>query len=119
MPRKVVLCVDDRTTGAEVRKLLLECEGYKVLMASDGRKGLSSFATRWIDLVLLDYELPDMNGAAVARKMRQLKPDVPIIMFSAHTLAPMGVRHLIDAYIAKGEHPDVLLDCVGDLLGAA
>ena len=116
MPRKVVLCIDDRTTNAEVRKLLLECEGYQVRMASNGRSGLSTFATHTIDLVVLDYDLPDMNGAVVAANMRDIKPSIPIIMLSPRTLPPAGVRHLVDAYITKGENPAVFLDCVSELL---
>jgi CheY-like chemotaxis protein len=116
MPPKVVLCIDDRTPTAEVRKLILECEGYKVLMASNGRSGLASFARHSVDLVVLDYDLPNMNGATVAAKMRELKPQVPIVIFSGYTMPPAGVKRLVDAYITKGEHPNVLLDCVDELL---
>ena len=116
MSRKVVLCIDDRTAGAEVRKLLLECEGYRVLMASSGRTGLTTFMTRNVDLVMLDYDLPDMNGAVVAAKMREVKPQIPIIILSGYTLPPLGVKRIADAYVRKGEHPTVLLDCVDELL---
>jgi DNA-binding response OmpR family regulator len=116
MARKVVLCIDDRTTSAEVRKLLLECEGHRVLMASNSRSGLTSFARHSVDLVLLDYDLPGINGAALAAKMREFKPQVPIVILSGYTTPPAGVKGTVDAYIRKGEHPTVLLDCVEELL---
>ncbi|HSB74500.1 MAG TPA: response regulator, partial [Terriglobales bacterium] len=70
MPRKLLLCVDDRAASLEVRRLILEHEGYEVLTASDGAAGLQLFAERAVDLVVLDYHMPDPNGAVVARKMR-------------------------------------------------
>jgi CheY-like chemotaxis protein len=116
MPRKLVLCIDDRTTSAEVRKLLLECEGHRVLMASNGRSGLTSFARHSVDLVVLDYDLPGINGAALAAKMREFKPQVPIIILSGYTTPPAGIKRIVNAYIRKGEHPSVLLDCADELL---
>lgn len=116
MSRKLVLCIDDRATSAEVRKLLLECQGHRVLMASTGRSGLTSFARHSVDLVVLDYDLPGINGVALAAKMHEFKPHVPIIILSGYTTPPAGVKGTVDAYIRKGEHPHVLLDCVDKLL---
>jgi DNA-binding response OmpR family regulator len=116
MSRKLVLCIDDRTTSAEVRKLLLECEGYRVLTASNCRSGITSFAKHSVDLVVLDYDLPDVNGTVLAAKMREFKPQVPIIILSGYTTPPAGVKRTVDAYIRKGEHPSALLDCVEELL---
>lgn len=116
MSRKLVLCIDDRTTSAEVRKLLLECEGYRVLMASDCRSGITCFAKRPVDLVVLDYDSTAVNGILLAAKMREFKPQVPIIILSGYTTPPAGVRRTVDAYIRKGEHPSSLLDCVEELL---
>jgi DNA-binding response OmpR family regulator len=116
MVRKVVLCIDDRTTSAEVRKLLLECEGHRVLMASNVRSGLTSFARHSVDLVVLDYDLPSIDGVALAAKMHELKPEVPIIILSGYTTPPAGVKRTANKYVRKGEHPSVLLNCVEELL---
>jgi DNA-binding response OmpR family regulator len=51
--------------------------------------------------VILDYELPDLNGGEVARRMRELKPDIPILMLSAHPVQPEGVGDVVDVYLAK------------------
>ena len=116
MPRKLLLCVDDRAASLEVRRLLLEREGYEVLTASDGPTGLQLFASRPVDLVVLDYNMPEVNGATVARKMRALKPKVPLIMFSAYFEPPVEAVAFIDAYVAKGENPRVLLDQISELI---
>jgi CheY-like chemotaxis protein len=114
--RKLLLCVDDRATSLEVRKLILEREGYEVLTASDGVAGLELFAARAVDLVVLDYNMPGLNGAVVAERMRTLKPEVPVIMLSAYFEPPGDAAKLVDAYIAKGQNPRVLLEQISLLV---
>jgi len=114
--RKVLLCVDDRLASLEVRRLILEHEGYEVLTASDGTAGLELFAARPVDLVLLDYQMPAPNGAEVARKMRAIKPQVPVIMLSAYFEPPADAAGFIDAYVTKGENPRVLLEHISRLI---
>ncbi len=114
--RKLLLCVDDRTASLEVRRLLLEREGYEVLTASDGIAGLELFAQRAVDLVVLDYHMPEPNGAVVAQRMRALKPQVPVIMLSAYFEPPAEVDGFIDAYVTKGQNPRVLLQQIGQLI---
>jgi CheY-like chemotaxis protein len=116
--RKLLLCVDDRAASLEVRRLILEREGYEVLTANDGSAGLELFAARSVDLVVLDYHMPDPNGAVVAQKMRALKPGVPVIMLSAYFEAPADAARFIDAYVTKGQNPRVLLDQIRQLIKA-
>ncbi|HKW25749.1 MAG TPA: response regulator [Terriglobales bacterium] len=118
MSRKLLLCVDDRAASLEVRRLILEREGYEVLTAGDGSAGLELFAARSVDLVVLDYHMPELNGAAVAQKMRDLKPEVPVIMLSAYFEAPTDAAKFIDAYVTKGQNPRVLLDQIRQLIKA-
>ena len=96
--------------------MLLEREGYDVLTAADGPSGLELFASREVDLVLLDYNMPEENGAVVARKMRALKPEVPVIMLSAYFEPPAEAAGFINAYVAKGQNPRVLLDQISKLI---
>jgi DNA-binding response OmpR family regulator len=98
--------------------LILEREGYEVLTAGDGSAGLELFAARSVDLVVLDYHMPELNGAAVAQKMRDLKPEVPVIMLSAYFEAPTDAAKFIDAYVTKGQNPRVLLDQIRQLIKA-
>lgn len=114
--RKLLLCVDDRAASLEIRKLILEREGYEVLTASDGTAGLELFAARPVDLVVLDYNMPEPNGAVVAQKMRALKPEVPVIMLSAYFEPPADIVNLVDAYVTKGQNPRILLEQIGQLV---
>jgi CheY-like chemotaxis protein len=113
---RLVLCVDDELIGLQVRKILLERSGYRVLTALDGPAGLAMFEDEPIEAVVLDYSMPGMNGGEVASKMRETKPHVPILLLSAYVGLPADVTRLVNLYMTKGEGPDVLLQKLGDLL---
>lgn len=114
----LVLCVDDEVVGLRVRKILLERAGYHVLTAPDGQSGLDIFATQPVEAVVLDYAMPGMHGGEVARKMRQAKPDVPILLLSAYVGLPDEVSSLVDVYMTKGEGAPALLNKLGNLFSA-
>src|SRR5437763_13702555 len=112
----VVLCVDDEAVGLKVRRILLERAGYEVLTASDGQSGLEIFRTHDVDAVVLDYSMPGMSGGEVARAMRQMKPDVPILLLSAYVGLHDEVRSIVDIYMTKGEGAPALLERLSNLL---
>ena len=112
----LVLCVDDEVVGLRVRKILLERAGYHVVTAVDGHTGLEIFATQPVEAVVLDYSMPGMHGGEVAKRMRQAKPEVPILLLSAYVGLPDEVSSLVDVYMTKGEGAPALLDKLGNLL---
>jgi CheY-like chemotaxis protein len=116
MPSKTVLCVDDEKIGLRVRKIMLESRGYQVLTASNGPDGLKVFDEHQIDLVVLDYYMPDQNGGEVASEMRRRRPGIPIVFLSAYFSLPPEALELADAFITKGDPPDVLIDRIQHLL---
>ena len=105
----VVLCVDDEVVGLQVRKLILERSGYTVLTALDGPTGLTIFNDHAIDAVVLDYSMPGMHGGEVAARMRESKPEVPILLLSAYMGLPSEVTDLVNVYMTKGEGAPALL----------
>ena len=111
-----ILCIDDEELGLEVRKMVLEREGYAVLTAGDGPTGLSIFASRHIDAVILDYVMPGLDGGQVALQMRQSKPEIPIILLSAYAALPDEVMCAVDITIAKGDGALILIDRLKELL---
>ena len=113
---RLILCVDDEVVGLQVRKILLERAGYRVLTALDGRSGLEVFAKEPIQAVILDYTMPGMNGGEVANRMRQTKPHIPILLLSANIAVPADITALVDVYMTKGEGAPVLLQKLGSLL---
>jgi len=116
VPAKIVLCVDDEKIGLRVRKIMLESRGYKVLTANDGAEGLKMFDENSIDLVVLDYFMPELNGGEVAAEMRRRRPGVPIVFLSAYFSLPAEALQVADAFITKGDPPDVLIDKIQKLL---
>jgi CheY-like chemotaxis protein len=112
----LVLCVDDELVGLQVRKILLERAGYRVLTASDGPSGLVIFAAEPVEVVVLDYSMPGMHGGEVAVRMRQTKPHVPILLLSAYMGLSAEVTSLVDLYMTKGEGAPVLLEKLSSLL---
>ena len=115
-----ILCIDDQPDSLFIRKLFLESLGYDVVTAVTGRDGIDLCARQSPDLVLLDFRLPDMDGEAVARTLRQQSPQLPIILLTGYPLTlPRGVNHCVNAVVVKGSPTNELLDELQKLLGAA
>lgn len=114
--QKHILCIDDDPSILVVRKLILESSGFKVYTSANGADGLRVFKSHSIDAVVLDYVMPEMDGAAVCEAIKEARPGTPVIMLSAHPSARNAVAHLIDAFISKGENPEVLISTLRSLL---
>jgi CheY-like chemotaxis protein len=98
-----------------MRKLLFESEGFEVLTALDGATGLDLFATHKIDAVVLDYNMPSIDGITVAETLKKLRPALPIVMLTGYPV-PASANQSIDALITKGESPALLLKTMASLL---
>lgn len=110
-----ILSVDDEQAILYTRQLLLEAEGYEVLNAADGQQALALFESHAIDLVLLDYLMPGLDGGAVAQEMRKRRPNVPIIIVSANPMLEEG-HTCANCIVRKGFGPKPLLDKMKQLL---
>ncbi|MGA7295266.1 MAG: response regulator [Terriglobales bacterium] len=114
-----LLCIDGHPEGLAVRKVLLEAVGYRVLTAPNGRAGLHIFEKNRVDLVVLDYSMPGLDGEAVARMLHECKPRVPILLLSgAIKNIPGRVLKLMDNFIQKGQPTGVLLSAISELCAA-
>jgi DNA-binding NtrC family response regulator len=99
----VVLVVDDEVSVLETLEIILE-EQYKVLKAATGKEALEKITNESIDLVLLDIAVPDIDGMEILRRIKELDPDLPVIMATATDSARMAVKAMqLGAcdYIAK------------------
>ena len=114
--QETLLCIDDNQSSLNICKIILEDFGYKVLSASSAREGLEVFASNAIDAVILDYQMPEMNGELVAAEMRRTKPRVPILMLSGWVSLPESALQLVDEFVAKGEPVEFLLLAIQQLL---
>ena len=115
MKPALILCIDDDDIVLRVRKLLLGSEGYTVLTAGSGEEGLELFKQNLVELVIADHFLSDKTGTEISREMKQLKPEVPILIISAALEKPDGLE-FADVYLEKREPPNVQLDTIAHLL---
>ena len=106
--RHLILSVDDEPGLLYTREKILEFQGYEVLSAANGEKALEFLETRPVDLVLLDYQMPGMDGGTVAREIKRRAPTVPIIMISANRV-PGEALASVDCFIPKGQGPELRL----------
>ena len=118
MSRPSILCVDDYETSLAGWCLYLQNAGYSVTTARTAQEGLELFAVSPVDLVLLDYVMPDLNGADAAATMKRMKPDVRILMFSGEADIPESARVHVDGFLQKGTAPSIVLDKIRELLAS-
>jgi CheY-like chemotaxis protein len=111
----VLLCIDDNEEVLECVKLFLESFGYTVLTAPSGGKGLELAAMYPVDVVIVDYLMPEMNGQAVVLEMRRVRPETPIIILSGEVNIPEQVLEWVDAFVAKDRLSSHLLPAIAEL----
>ena len=102
----MILVVDDHRDTRQVLIRLLKLDGYNGVPAACGVEALDYLKIHKPRLVLLDYNMPGIDGLTVFRKMREdpRLADVSVIMFSAHDgeLRDAALRAGVDSYVLKG-----------------
>ncbi len=117
MPRvPTILCIDDEVLGLEIRKVVLEREGYVVHTATDGPTGIRVFRQHPVDAVVLDFAMPGMDGGAVATVLREIRPNIPILLLSAYLTLPEDVQRMVTLVANKGDGAIALLQNVRKIL---
>lgn len=114
-----ILCIDDEVLGLEIRKVVLEREGYIVHTATDGPAGIRLFRQQPIDAVVLDFAMPGMDGGAVAAALRQIRPNIPILLLSAYLTLPEEVQRMVTLVANKGDGALALLRNVKKILDSS
>jgi two-component system, OmpR family, response regulator CpxR len=100
-PKKTILCVDDNEQALAVRKFLLETRGYRVVTSSSAHDALELFRNGGIDLVLSDLLMPQMDGNEMVRRMKDIAPEVPMMLVSG-TVKAFERANRADAFLPKG-----------------
>jgi len=115
---KKILLVDDEESIQIVYREEFEDEGYQVFSALNGITALEKFKEEEPDLVILDIQMPGMNGVEVLRQMKMLKASVPVILSSAYQEFKRDLgTWASDEYIVKSGNLDELKKAARRLLG--
>jgi CheY-like chemotaxis protein len=100
---KKVLIVDDEPDAVDFTQEIVEGEGYTVVTASDGSKGLAAMRRENPDLVILDVQMPDMDGFEVFQAMKKDKAlkKIPVVMLT-------GIREKVGIGFSADEMKDYM-----------
>jgi PAS domain S-box-containing protein len=120
-----VLLVDDNEFNQKVGRLKLERLGHTVHVAGGGREALDAVAREWFDLVLMDMEMPDLDGLKTTALIREAEREsgrhLPIIAMTAHAVAGTRERCLrggMDGYVTKPIQDDALREAMAGVTPA-
>ena len=115
-----VLVIDDDPDVRTFIAASLEEQGYRVRVASDGREGLAALERETPDLIVLDFIMPGLSGAEVARKIRAKRPKQPILFVSGYSETDAVKRTAPDApLLAKPFRAEALQKAVRSALTPA
>jgi CheY-like chemotaxis protein len=117
MAKRKLLCVDDDSGTRKFYKDMFGSYGYDVTVASGGREALKLFLSRRIDGVVTDLEMPGMTGTELAKRLKKLRPELPVVLVSG-AKTPDIPAQVVDAAVAKGTPIAGLVDQMETLLTA-
>jgi CheY-like chemotaxis protein len=113
----MLLCIDDSEIILDILKSILERSGYLVFAAASGSQALEILVDHAVDLVILDWEMPEMSGRETASEIRRMKPGMPIIINSGSEI-PQDAFQLADAFVSKGTEYKALLAAITELISS-
>lgn len=138
--RLKILLSEDNLVNQKLAVKILEKRGYQVMVASNGRKAIETYEKTWFDLILMDVQMPEMDGLEATREIRKLEksrqlatnnaghnqqsatdnqpstiPRIPIVAMTAHALKGDRERCIeagMDDYVTKPIKPDELFSVI-------
>jgi signal transduction histidine kinase/ligand-binding sensor domain-containing protein/ActR/RegA family two-component response regulator len=120
-----ILLAEDNIVNQRLASRLLEKRGHQVIVASSGKEALARLEQESFDAILMDVQMPDMDGLETTARIRALQPPgvrTPIIALTAHSMKGDRERCLaagMDNYVSKPINADELIVAVESAAGAA
>lgn len=118
---KTALIIDDDPDSMVLISRLLEKFGYRTIGVGTGRRGIELAREKRADFIILDIQLPDMDGTEVLRAVRaEIGPGTPVIAMTSYAMAGDRERLLAagcDAYIEKPIDPDLVMSQILSAIG--
>lgn len=116
---KKILVIDDDATSIRLLQSRLEVEGFRIIIARDGDVGLEKVQKEQPELIILDVEMPRMNGYFFITELRKMKgyEHLPIVVLTSHpdkidVFTAKGIAH----YMTKPINFDVLIETIKSIL---
>jgi signal transduction histidine kinase/CheY-like chemotaxis protein/HPt (histidine-containing phosphotransfer) domain-containing protein len=119
-PPKRLLVVDDSIENRELVALVLQDSGLRIAMADSGQAALDEVAAAMPDLILMDMQMPGMDGYTATRRLRDAGLTLPILAFTAHALHGFEKEILeagCDGYLTKPIDIEAMLETLASRLG--
>jgi signal transduction histidine kinase/ActR/RegA family two-component response regulator len=116
-----ILLAEDNPVNQRLALRLLERRGHRVTLAGNGQHAIELARTRHFDIVLMDVQMPVMDGLEAARQIRALDQSIPILAMTAHALDGDRERCLaagMNAYTSKPIRPEEMFAAIHALIGA-
>jgi CheY-like chemotaxis protein len=98
-----ILCVENQPENLDVLTCMLEGIGYEVMPATNGGQAVDVFSKQAVDGVLLEYNLPDASGSAIRERLKAIRPDIPVLLFTGVGDQTPFVLRFFDAYLRGGQ----------------
>ena len=99
-----------------VQLSLLKENGYGVITATNGSDGLRLLMLHAVDAIVLEYHLGLLDGVVVAHEIKQVRPQLPVVMLADCLELPDGALKSVDALVAKSDGPHFLLETIQSVL---
>ncbi len=116
-----ILVVEDERAIADLLSIILADEGYRVVVARNGREGLARVVEGWPDVILSDIMMPVLNGLLMCRSLQDdlAYRTIPLVFMSAAPLPPMARECHYAAFLAKPFSLAAVLDTIARVLPPA
>lgn len=111
-----ILYVDDNPRSRRLLTSILRDCGFAVLGAGNAFEALLAAHRQTFGLALLDYSMPDLNGAQLSRRLKKIQPGLPVVVLSGMVALPSYEMCQIDAHFGRGATLDELLNRIRGLL---
>ncbi|HSL05525.1 MAG TPA: response regulator [Nitrospiraceae bacterium] len=114
-----ILVIDDQSNVRTYLDTLLRLQGYDVVLADNGWRGLQLYRQEHPDVIVLDLNMPELDGITVLKQIRSVDLKQPVIIFTGESVPETEgqVRALgVSEFLVKGSSPHLLADTLKRLL---
>ena len=111
----VILCVDDEALPLTLRTLVLQKNGFQVKTAMSAADAMQVLESNDVDLVLTDQLMPGGTGTELAKSIKMVRPDLPVVLISGVNEIPADAMHT-DLFISKVEGPIAMCEKIAAIL---